>query len=68
MMDKDKNGFIFIICATGLSAEKMLSELEIRINNSRKQELINAAKQQINITLLRLNKQLNPADKAKRSE
>lgn len=54
----EKFGFIFIICATGLSAEQMLSELQKRIHNSREQELVNAAQQQINISLLRLKHQL----------
>lgn len=63
-----QNGFIFIICASGLSAEKMLAELEVRITHSREQELVNASQQQINITLLRLNKQLTHNHKAISSE
>lgn len=54
----DKHGFIFIICATGLSAETMLEELQKRLPNSTDEELQNAAAQQINITLLRINKAL----------
>ncbi len=54
----DKHGFIFIICATGLSAETMLEELQKRLPNNTDEELQNAAAQQINITLLRINKAL----------
>jgi 2-oxo-4-hydroxy-4-carboxy-5-ureidoimidazoline decarboxylase len=49
-------GFIFIICATGKSAEDMLSSLLGRIGNSRQQEIKNAAAQQLKITLLRIEK------------
>lgn len=54
----DKHGFIFIICATGLSADVMLSELQKRLPNSTAQEITNAAAEQIKITLLRINKAL----------
>lgn len=54
----DKHGFIFIICATGLSAEQMLTELEKRLPNTTEQEIQNAGAEQIKITLLRLNKAL----------
>ncbi len=57
-----KNGFIFIICATGLSAETMLNALKARIDNARDQELQIAAGEQIKITLLRLNKGLAAAE------
>ncbi|GAA0852233.1 2-oxo-4-hydroxy-4-carboxy-5-ureidoimidazoline decarboxylase [Aliiglaciecola litoralis] len=53
-----KNGFIFIICATGLSAQQMLTELELRIANSTEQEIAIAAGQQLKITLLRIRKNL----------
>lgn len=52
----NKNGFIFIICASGLSATDMLAELEARINNTRDIEIMIAAGEQIKITLLRINK------------
>lgn len=54
----DKHGFIFIICATGLSAEKMLQELQSRLPNTSEQEIEKASEEQIKITLLRLNKAL----------
>lgn len=50
----DKFGFIFIICASGKSAEFMLGELQTRLHNTREQELINAAQEQEKIMLLRL--------------
>ncbi|BFT30676.1 2-oxo-4-hydroxy-4-carboxy-5-ureidoimidazoline decarboxylase [Alteromonas sp. D210916BOD_24] len=56
-----KHGFIFIICATGLSAEKMLSELQHRLPHSTAQEIINASAEQLKITLLRINKALSTA-------
>lgn len=56
------NGFIFIICASGLSAEAMLDKLKQRISNTRETELINAAAEQLNITLLRLKKNIATID------
>ena len=55
----DKHGFIFIICATGLSAQTMLEALQARLPNSTQQEIVNAAAEQIKITLLRINKSLS---------
>ncbi len=55
---KEKFGFIFIVCATGKSAEEMLQLLEERLPNSRKQELENAAEEQRKITEIRLLKLL----------
>ncbi|MDC0603056.1 2-oxo-4-hydroxy-4-carboxy-5-ureidoimidazoline decarboxylase [Aliiglaciecola sp.] len=53
-----KHGFIFIICATGLSAQKMLDALKSRIVNSTTAEIKNAAQEQIKITLLRITKNI----------
>jgi 2-oxo-4-hydroxy-4-carboxy-5-ureidoimidazoline decarboxylase len=53
---RQQNGFIFIICATGLSANSMLEALQIRIKNNPETELMNAAAEQIKISLLRLDK------------
>ena len=53
------HGFIFIICASGLNAQTMLDALKSRISNSKSVEMRNAAAEQINITLLRLQKGLN---------
>lgn len=49
-----KFGFIFIVCATGKSAEEMLQLLRDRLNNDRTTELRNAAEEQAKITALRL--------------
>ncbi|GDY28047.1 2-oxo-4-hydroxy-4-carboxy-5-ureidoimidazoline decarboxylase [Agarivorans sp. Toyoura001] len=47
-------GFIFIVCASGKSADQMLHLLQQRYGQSRQQELITAAKQQQQISLLRM--------------
>ncbi|MGP4843016.1 2-oxo-4-hydroxy-4-carboxy-5-ureidoimidazoline decarboxylase [Marinobacter sp. 1Y8] len=52
----DKFGFIFIVCATGKSADEMLALLEARLPNTRPQEIENAAREQAKITHLRLDK------------
>lgn len=49
-------GHIFIICATGRTAEEMLAELKRRIENSRPAELVAAAAEQERITELRLRR------------
>lgn len=49
-----RHGFIFIICATGLSAEQMLSAISLRLYNTTKQELATAAQEQFKITALRI--------------
>ncbi|MDH3710115.1 MAG: 2-oxo-4-hydroxy-4-carboxy-5-ureidoimidazoline decarboxylase [Cyclobacteriaceae bacterium] len=54
----DKFGYIFIICATGKSAEEMLQALKSRINNEEDQEITIAAAEQAQITQLRLQKLL----------
>ncbi|MEP1093763.1 MAG: 2-oxo-4-hydroxy-4-carboxy-5-ureidoimidazoline decarboxylase [Cyclobacteriaceae bacterium] len=54
-----KFGFIFIVCATGKSAEEMLALLEGRIENDYEHELPIAMGEQNQITLLRLKKLLS---------
>ncbi|WDE01358.1 2-oxo-4-hydroxy-4-carboxy-5-ureidoimidazoline decarboxylase [Thalassomonas actiniarum] len=54
-----KFGFIFIVCATGKSAEQMLALLQARLPNERAQELANAAEEQRKIFHLRLDKCLD---------
>jgi 2-oxo-4-hydroxy-4-carboxy-5-ureidoimidazoline decarboxylase len=54
-----KHGFIFIICATGLSAQTMLTALKQRYANDTPNEISLAAIEQLKITLLRLNKGLS---------
>ena len=49
-----KFGFIFIVCATGKTAEEMLGLLEARLPHSRDVELRLAAEEQAKITELRL--------------
>jgi len=53
-----KHGFIFIICASGLSAKTMLHALSLRLKNDTATEIDLAAAEQIKITLLRLEKGL----------
>lgn len=53
---EQKNGFIFIVFATGKSALEMLTLLEARLLNSRDEELIIAANEQSKITELRIKK------------
>jgi 2-oxo-4-hydroxy-4-carboxy-5-ureidoimidazoline decarboxylase len=55
---EDKFGFIFIVCATGKSADEMLAMIKIRLNNNANAEMRNAAKEQNKITQLRLEKLL----------
>ncbi|MGE0547864.1 MAG: allantoicase [Kofleriaceae bacterium] len=51
-----KHGFIFIVCATGRSADAMLVDLRTRLGNPQAVELRTAAEEQIKITRLRLIK------------
>lgn len=53
---EEKNGFIFIVCASGKSPEEMLRLLQDRIDNPRDLELQNGAREQGEITRLRLVK------------
>ncbi len=54
----DKFGFIFIVCATGKSAQEMLDLLNERLPNDEAIELHIAATEQNKITHLRLDKLL----------
>lgn len=51
-------GFVFLICATGKKPPEMLAALRSRIQNSREEELRNAAQEQALITRLRIEKML----------
>ena len=53
---EEKFGFIFIVCASGKTAEQMLSLLRARLRNTRAEELVNAAEEQRKITQLRIRK------------
>lgn len=56
---EDKFGYIFIVCATGKSAEEMLDILEQRLPNDPGDEIEIAAGEQAKITRIRLEKLLN---------
>ena len=53
---EDKFGFIFIVCATGKSADEMLALVKERINNNYTEEIRIAMGEQNKITKLRLEK------------
>ncbi len=55
---EDKFGYIFIVCATGKSAEEMLEILLSRLPNDPEEEIEIAADEQNKITKLRLEKLL----------
>jgi OHCU decarboxylase len=52
----EKFGFIFIVCATGKSAEEMLEHCRVRFVNDRETEIAIAASEQPKITEIRLRK------------
>jgi 2-oxo-4-hydroxy-4-carboxy-5-ureidoimidazoline decarboxylase len=53
---EEKFGYIFIVCATGKTADEMLNILKARIVNSFDEELKKAIEEQKKITRLRLEK------------
>ena len=53
---ENKFGFIFIVCATGKSAEEMLNMLNERLKNEPEKELHIAVNEQNKITHLRIDK------------
>ncbi len=55
------HGFIYIVCASGKSAAQLLTLLESRIDNPTSTELDRAAREQMQITRLRLEKWLKSA-------
>ena len=55
-------GFIFIVCATGKSAEEMLQLLQQRIQHTAAEEEAIAMGEQMKITILRLKKIMTGAD------
>ena len=54
-----KFGFIFIVCATGKSADEMLQLLQERMPNDKEHEIIIAMDEQNKITQIRLQKLLS---------
>src|SRR6185436_10779557 len=55
---EEQHGFLFIVCATGRSAEGMLADLRARMPRTTAEELRTAAEEQAKITRLRLTKLL----------
>ncbi|MBD2704196.1 2-oxo-4-hydroxy-4-carboxy-5-ureidoimidazoline decarboxylase [Spirosoma sp. BT702] len=55
---EEKFGYIFIVCATGKSAEEMLAILRSRLPNRPEDEILLAAQEQDKITRIRLKKLL----------
>ena len=53
---RSRFGYSFIVCATGKSAQEMLTLLQARLNHSPEQELLLAAAEQSKITRLRLER------------
>lgn len=53
---EEKFGYIFIVCATGKSAEEMLALLQARLSNNPEEEIKIAAEEQHKITQLRIQK------------
>jgi OHCU decarboxylase len=57
---EEKFGFIYIVFASGRSAPELLEILNRRLARTREEELQEAARQQLQITNLRLRKWLQP--------
>jgi OHCU decarboxylase len=55
-----RHGFIYIVCASGRSAEELLAILDRRLGNPTEVEINEAAEQQRQITHLRIRKWLQP--------
>jgi allantoicase len=53
---EDRFGYIFIVCATGLSAQEMLARLQARMPHGVENEIRIAAAEQVKITAIRLDK------------
>ena len=57
---EERFGFVYIVCATGLSADELLSRARMRLGNTADEELRTAAEEQHAITHLRLKRILEP--------
>ncbi|CAN0051554.1 unnamed protein product, partial [Ascophyllum nodosum] len=55
---RDKNGFVFLVCATGKPADTILALLKARLPNDRETEIRNAVEEQRKITQLRFTRLL----------
>ena len=53
---EEKFGFVYLVCATGKSAEEMLNTLNARVRNDRETEIRNAAEEHRKINEIRLEK------------
>jgi 2-oxo-4-hydroxy-4-carboxy-5-ureidoimidazoline decarboxylase len=53
-------GYVFLICATGLSGQDMLNQLRARLNHDQDAERVVARQELLKITRLRLTKLLCP--------
>ena len=56
---EERFGRVFLVCASGKTAHEILETLESRLANDEKTELREAARQQLEMTALRLKKWLN---------
>ena len=59
---EERFGHIYLVCASGRTADELLSMLEERLHNPPEQEILVAAEEQAKITRLRLGKLLASAD------
>ena len=55
-----RHGHIFIVCATGLTADEMLARLRARTGRTRAEELATCASEQRKITAIRLGNHFAP--------
>jgi OHCU decarboxylase len=53
---EERFGYVFLICATGKSADEMLSALRVRLKNDRSSEIRQAVDEQAKIARIRLEK------------
>lgn len=60
--------YVFLICATGKSADEMLAALERRLQNDERTELAIAVGEHAKITRLRLEKLLDPTTEPTRAQ
>lgn len=59
---EDRFGFIFIVFASGKSAEEMLDIIKARIHNDYTEEILTAAGEQLKITQLRIERLIDSND------
>jgi OHCU decarboxylase len=59
---EERFGFIYLVCATGKTADELLAIVERRLTGTREQEVLIAAEEQQKITRLRIDALLRDAD------